>query len=380
MSRRREKSLRIRRLAEVMVSVNMLAVLIPCAFKEVYAQQPVEATRASLAMEISEEARVCVSPDELRERVSARLGYDPFLQDAPLAIRVEIAVDGADKIYVATISTKRQESPPRERALESQECQDLIDAVVFAMALAIDPVRSMQPATFKNTAREPLHKSITSAHQAALNAASISEAMRRRARSSDGAASTSARTAQEARRAQEDAARWKLPPLALQMIGSAGARFAEMPTTTADAGAGFEIDFGRKYRVSLDLRNTLPARYETVYGGQITLSTRRTDLGICRLFLRGLLATCAMTSAGAYEGRGEGFGADFKRRAGLFGVGASAKAGWMFTERFGVRLSVDGARMLSRASWRVGDEVLHTTPGWSASTQLQFVYRLQLTK
>ena len=368
----------------------LLGELMLCGPRAGFAQAQPEAARASLTTKISEEASVCVSPDELRERVSARLGYDPFSEtpDAPTSepLDVVVRVDANGQTYQATISTSRggAAASERERVLESDQCQDLIDATVFAMALAIDPVRSMKPAPLNNVAREPLLASVARARQAAQNAASIEAAKRTRIASTAMASREATRIAR-ANQPREptgasDVGKFSrsLPPLAIQLVGSTGARIAEMPTAAADVGTGFEVERLHRQRLSLGVRSTLPARYETVHGGSITLSTQRADVEVCQLFINGLLATCAMASAGTYSGSGRGFASDFTKRAGLLGLGGSAKAGWMFTDRFGVRVSVDGARMLSRASWRVGDDVLHQTPAWSASTQAQVLYRWRL--
>lgn len=104
-----------------------------------------EPATARLVFERAGEAARCIDETELRERVAARLGRDPFVEEATVEARVRIdAVDGAR--YRAVIELVDGEVHTR-RELESAraDCADLADALALALSLAVDPTSLLAP-------------------------------------------------------------------------------------------------------------------------------------------------------------------------------------------------------------------------------------------
>jgi hypothetical protein len=105
------------------------------------ADPPVAA--ASLTYERQSGAEACPDEPELREQVKVRLGYDPFQNDAPHRVSVRIAPHG--KGLRARIQTSDASATPnattavRELDGEGDGCDELLQSVVLAVSLAIDP-------------------------------------------------------------------------------------------------------------------------------------------------------------------------------------------------------------------------------------------------
>ena len=99
-----------------------------------------------------EGAGACIDPAALEARVRKRLGSDPF---DPRATRlIEGVVRRVGDAWHAEIAVRAHpadaEPPLRELKSQAKDCDALSDAVVLAVALAIDPV-----AAFSEPPREP---------------------------------------------------------------------------------------------------------------------------------------------------------------------------------------------------------------------------------
>jgi hypothetical protein len=100
-------------------------------------------------------ADACVDAATLERRVEERLGWDAVRAGAPRSIvgRVERRRDG----YVAKLELEEAGARGMSRTLESEEtdCTALDDAVVLALALAIDPSAALAAPTSASRARFP---------------------------------------------------------------------------------------------------------------------------------------------------------------------------------------------------------------------------------
>src|SRR5262245_39685593 len=95
----------------------------------------------------TEGAEGCLSERDLSERVRARLGRNPFSDDATTLIEGWVRRDG--KKLRATVRVRKDGSSEASglRELESDEldCVALGNAVTLAVALAIDPEAALAP-------------------------------------------------------------------------------------------------------------------------------------------------------------------------------------------------------------------------------------------
>jgi hypothetical protein len=98
-----------------------------------------------LAWARADGGEACLSQSELGERVRARLGRDPFSEQGALSIEGWVRREGTR--LRATLRVQGDAGHTGERELDSEEldCAALGDAVVLAVALAIDPDAALRP-------------------------------------------------------------------------------------------------------------------------------------------------------------------------------------------------------------------------------------------
>ncbi|AKF04633.1 hypothetical protein [Sandaracinus amylolyticus] len=124
-------------------AVAGLALLLALAPILVLAQH--DAPVATLRVERADDAGACLDEESLRELVAARLGRDPFVDEAPLSITVRI--ERARRGYVARVDTASEGGEPGRRELTSErdDCRDLGDALALALSLTVDPASLLRP-------------------------------------------------------------------------------------------------------------------------------------------------------------------------------------------------------------------------------------------
>ncbi len=80
----------------------------------------------------------CPSEGVLRQRVQTRLGFDPFVERAPLAFRVRVSARG--KRFVAALEVSDHGGPSGKRTLDDVSCVTLVETLASTIALTIDPI------------------------------------------------------------------------------------------------------------------------------------------------------------------------------------------------------------------------------------------------
>ena len=102
-------------------------------------QAPPQTQQARLTYQTGADVTGCTDVATLQNLVSARIGYDPFDIHADLEVLVRIGC--TDAALVARIETRRPDREPGVRTLSEPlaRCDALIEAVVLAVSIAIDP-------------------------------------------------------------------------------------------------------------------------------------------------------------------------------------------------------------------------------------------------
>ena len=347
-------------------------------------------TRAAvLDVQISDAAGVCVSPEEIGERVVARLGYDPFSDDAGL--KVVVTIDERVGEFVALIETLAEDKPRRARELESTRCQDLIDAAVFTISLAIDPARSSLPITAPpalvlssvrlNRARERGLVAANTTHTTRI-ASTWLELARSRAveslpESAPEVTSAPELTPAPLERGAVPVTRAGDAAMVMNLTLSSGMRAGEVPTVMPELGVGAEMVRSKRWLLGAHARVLVPADYVVAdEPGEVRLSSQRLDARGCRLVWDGVVGVCGLAAIGSYKGRGIGLEEGRTERGLLFGVGGSLTSRFMLGELVGVGVSVDGVRMLNSVRWLISDDELFVTPAWASSARVEVLLRL----
>ena len=126
----------------------------PLAFVMILAISPVAAVAraapelpaARLVYSRSPEAANCPDEDELRNLVSARLGYDPFRDHAPST--VVAAITRVGRSLHARVELRDANSAltgARDLSSNTTNCTELASAVALAISIAIDPLQLTRP-------------------------------------------------------------------------------------------------------------------------------------------------------------------------------------------------------------------------------------------
>jgi len=100
-----------------------------------------EKVRATLRYDrLDAAAAACPGDATMRQLVAAELGYDPFVEEADLAIAIELRPKGSELVGRIELTSKSV-GKRGERTLRSPggDCSELASSVALAVALAIDP-------------------------------------------------------------------------------------------------------------------------------------------------------------------------------------------------------------------------------------------------
>jgi hypothetical protein len=138
------------------------AVVLACLFGIVLALRASGASadppsaEASLSYERLKGAEVCPDETSLREQIELRLGYDPFRDGAPHRVSVRIAPIGHG--FHARIQTSGPDGGSAEREIDGEGagCDELLQSVVLAVSLAIDPMSFTRPPSAAPPQASPL--------------------------------------------------------------------------------------------------------------------------------------------------------------------------------------------------------------------------------
>jgi hypothetical protein len=88
----------------------------------------------------------CPGGPAVRGAVSARLGYDPFLDWAPEVLFVEIRRSGHTfHVAVKLIDQNGSQRGARDITVRADDCSGVIDALGLSVSLTIDPVNALGP-------------------------------------------------------------------------------------------------------------------------------------------------------------------------------------------------------------------------------------------
>jgi len=306
-----------------------LAVVIGCAG----VAAPVSATEStSVRLLYTRDAGAmgCPPPSVLRAAVTARLGRDPFRDDAAALVKVGMTSAGEQiRVLIETENLGEQSRGRREIVGPAAECSELVSSAALALAIAIDPRVLIRP-TPAEANESP--DAVPTATRPELAKPSPSEAN----------GDSGARASQPwYDLAWGTEATWRgVPGVGLML--------------ELRRGAGM-LSFGAQVAGHLEQPRSLGA-------GSVQVSALQGGLGVCWHFA--WLGACGQAAAGAQHFSASGY--PDARRGWLprLAFGPRLEAAGLITDRVGLRFQIEGAFTPQSVELTLAGEVLERLPRW----------------
>lgn len=280
-------------------------------------------------------AGACPDDDALRTAIATRLGYTPFDPAAEMRVRVSIAA--ADGGLAARIDVERPDRPPGTRELTSTDpdCHELADALVLAVALAIDPAALAERA-------EPANEEPTEETTAAPAPATAP-------------APAGPSTAPAAVR----------PSAPLRVAGSAGGTLAIGALPAPALGLVLAFDLGwPAFRVGLGAR-AYPGASTDVEGGSVDAALYAVELVPCARVA--IAYGCGVLSIGVVAGGASGLAETRSTTSAYAAAGVRAGVEIPLGARIALRVELDALAQLARTTLLVDDREAWSMPSVAIS-------------
>jgi len=279
--------------------------------------------------------------------VSGRLGYDPFVAEAPGQVSVSITARGSR--YTARVQlTGRGEGHDGERRVQAavRGCDELIDALALAVSLALDPEAVERPK------RPRRSRELAWAHRPRWGLASP-------------APRPPATVITTAQRPVADNVDWRMTARLGLSLGSA-------PSPTPDLRLALRFvpgDFG----LGVEIRAEVPIPRAISSG---TISAHFAGVTASGCFGWSWLRGCALLTAGGLVLHGQGF-ASARTRAVLFGsAGGRVAVSWPAEGSLSLEAVVDLEVPMVRTGVRLGDSVVWRAEPVMGSASVGLGWRL----
>jgi hypothetical protein len=311
------------RLTRILALLGALAAL---------ARSAAAAERAELAYEREPALTTCPDEGEMRERVAARLGYDPF--EAGAGRRVTVRLRRVGRSIEGLVAMRDASGAPAgERRVSSAagDCRELGDALAFTVALLVDPRAAMGEA--------PAASSPPS--------------------SAPPASSPSPR---------EPSPFDEPPPPAAPAPPREGLRVVAVAEATLSAGTVPEVSPGlaagsflaaRRWAIGLEIRGDLPAEARD---GDRAVRAWLLAANVVPCGRLGVVLLCAVASVGALQGSSVGPEAPASNTTLHLALGPRLGVWVPLTDVLSVGAHADALFQLGRAQLVVGDVEIWSSP------------------
>jgi hypothetical protein len=312
----------------------------------------------------------CPDQLELRTATIARLGYDPFVANAPFAITATISRASRGLRGEVRVDDPSSREGPLTRRLESStgDCNELGKAMALAISIVIDSQRDAEPAPSSasppgsaraGTVAPGGGMSASAGPPGSVSLPAMSEKDGKTTKSSDerdpdAAADTDSDITGGTRISitMGDRYHWQLALGGLATLG---------PEPEISGGGLVGVGLaGHSYSFELEGRADLPQ--EAPYGGgTIAVSTALASLIVCGK-LTGM-ALCGLGRTGALHGTGRGYGVDTSGSSFLAMLGMRVSYEGVVSEPVRLRAALDVDWVMTRNSFDVDHR-----PGWAVSS------------
>ncbi len=322
----------------------------PLAAGPASAQAEVDRPAARLRYVRAPEASACADEAATRASVAARLGYDPFRDDADRGIVV--TVSRAGKTWRATIDVvdaAGEKTGSRALASNAADCGELGAAIAIALSITVDPLgvgASAAPSA-----------STTPSASAAPSAPAPPLPDER----------PPAAPVPVPAPAQEPP-----PSSVFATLGAFGVGGAA-PGITVGLGAGLGLR-GRLASIAIEGRVDAYGRGAGPAGGEVRSSILAASLVPC--LHPGAFLVCAIGTVGSLRGEGAGVGVPKKDDSGYAAVGVRVGGEAPLGRIVGLRAHVDLLAPLTRTTLRIQDVDAWTTPAVAALVGVALTVRI----
>lgn len=305
----------------------------------------------------------CPDEAELRRRVGAQLGYDPFDTTAPT--RIEATIERKARRLHGRVVIRRGEETLGERELEpTKDCEALVSALALTISVAIDPI---------HVARDPAPRTVPA------DAAPATEVTRPEAPttaqpsdpSEPGAEAAHTSTTSTPASTPTGPSRAALRLTVAPMV-SIGVAPAVAPGLTASAGVGWP-----NLSLALEGRLDLPASARLSIGGDVATSVALATLVPCVHVARWM--GCVLGSVGSMRAASSGISDPAIDDSVFAAVGVRAGIEVPLSRIFAVRPQIEGQAALTRPSLELNGKTIWTTPPLAAAIGLAIVARFGAT-
>ena len=291
----------------------------------------------------------CPDEAELRRRVGAQLGYDPF--DAAAPTRIEATIERkANRLYGRVI-IRLEGATLGERELEpTKDCEALVSALALTISVAIDPIgvaRDSEPRSTPSIVT-PATEVIRPGEPEVAQPSSLSE--------------------RRAEPAPTRASRASLRLTVAPMV-SVGIAPAVALGLSASIGAGWP-----HVSLAVEGRLDLPASAHLSSGGDVNTSVALATFVPCVHVTRWI--GCALASVGSMRAESSGISAPAIDYSVFAAVGVRVGIEVPISRVFAVRPQIEGQAALTRPSVELNGRTIWTAPPLAAALGVAFVARL----
>jgi hypothetical protein len=300
-------------------------------------------------------AQSCVEQEELQSKVSSRLGYVPFQDHAPLIVTVRLS--RSDKGFRAVLTsedTAAHTSGSREISSGSRDCGELLESVALAISVVIDPLTLSRPEAPANphiiVLPPPRVESPPPAPQPPAPPEKVLD---------EAPIPVSAAPVEHVPVTVE---------ASLALVASAGAE--------PSPALGYALAVGLRRRslsLAVEGRADMPAGSDAVDGRSVRSNVMVGSVVPC--IRPGPLLGCAVLSAGALNGTGEGVALSSPRTTFYAAAGARGGAEWAPWDSLAFGGYVEVLATLTRTDLRLNGTIVWTTPPFSGGLGLQAIGR-----
>lgn len=301
---------------------------------------PPDARRVRLDYGVDASASTCSAESAFRDSVMARLGYQPFADDAPRTVVVRFSREGG--VHHATLRVTAPGAPDGQKALTSEatSCDELAAATSLAVSMAIDPLSPMRarepsPAPPAPTRPEPEPASVD--------------------------------TVTDAPPVEAPAASEGGP--GVELLAGPYLGFAQTPAL----GVGLFVEARLRWaRASLGLDVRLELPRDTAWASA-SLHTQQVSSGLSPCLHLGPAALCGVVVAGVLRAEGRGLAQSAMATTPQLLAGLRAGAQLELSARWSLRLHAEVLARLIQVSLLVGDRAAWVSPNLAGTLGLAAV-------